>query len=63
MDRDWRRLRLGIIATDAVAIVTAYTAAAAVRFGVPGVLRNPVIWESCILLGIGGLIVAMAQVA
>src|SRR5439155_9196330 len=60
MDRDWRRLRLGIIATDAVAIVTAYTAAAAVRFGVPGVLRNPVIWESCILLGIGGLIVTLA---
>ena len=60
MDRDWHRLRLGIIATDAVAIVTAYVAAAAVRFGMPGLLRNPVIWGSCVLLGLGGLFVTLA---
>src|SRR6267378_760615 len=59
MDRDWRRLRLGVVATDALAITTAYAAAGAVRFGMHGLTRNPVIWASCVFLGLGGLAVTV----
>jgi lipopolysaccharide/colanic/teichoic acid biosynthesis glycosyltransferase len=60
MDRDWRRLRLGIVATDALAITIAYAAAAAVRFGMPDLLRNSGMLTACLVLGFGGLLVTLA---
>lgn len=60
MDRDWRSLRLGIIATDAIAIVTAYAAAAALRFGFPELLRNSPMLTACVVLGLDGFLVTLA---
>src|SRR2546425_1929504 len=59
MDRDWRRLRLGIIATDTIAILIAYAAAGVVRFGVPDLMRNSDISRACVQLGLGGLLVTL----
>ncbi len=60
MDRDWRRLRLGIIATDVAGILTAYVVSAALRFSVPALLRNPTMLTACIVLGSGGFLVTLA---
>jgi lipopolysaccharide/colanic/teichoic acid biosynthesis glycosyltransferase len=60
MDRDWRRLRVGIIATDVVGILTAYVVSAALRFSIPALLRNPTMLTACIVLGSGGFLVTLA---
>jgi len=60
MDRDWRRLRIGIVSTDILGIVVAYTAAAVVRFHPERLAENQTIARACILLGLGGLAVTLA---
>ena len=59
MDRDWRRLRLGIIATDTIVILIAYAVAGAVRFGAVELMRNAEILRACVQLGLGGFLVTL----
>jgi len=60
MDRDWRRLRLGIIAADVVGILFAYSVSAGLRFGMPALLQNPTMLTACVVLGSGGFLVTLA---
>jgi lipopolysaccharide/colanic/teichoic acid biosynthesis glycosyltransferase len=44
MDRHWRRLRLGVIAGDVLAVIVAYTLAAGVRFGSGEIQLAGMLW-------------------
>lgn len=45
MDRYWRRLRLAVILSDAVAVVAAYSLATAARFGLPALVPHSGRWS------------------
>src|SRR5437773_12336081 len=60
MDRHWRRLRLGVIAGDVLAVIVAYTLAAGAHFGFGYVRLAGRLWPTYPVLS---LVVALLTVA
>jgi lipopolysaccharide/colanic/teichoic acid biosynthesis glycosyltransferase len=60
MDRHWRRLRIGVVVGDLVAVVAAYTLAAGVRFGFGQIQFGDKLWPVYPILAVSVALLTVA---